>query len=224
MENSSTNRLVISFLRIFFRLLYNEFSFFYDFVAAMVSLGMWRQWIMAVLPFIQGTKILEIGHGPGHLQAALHREGLHPFGLDASWRMVCRANGLLRKMGFGEKVRLVNGYAQFLPFSSFSFSTVIATFPSEFISSRLSISEIFRILQPNGRLIVLPFAWITGHFLFHRLAAWLFYVTRQTPSNSESILGPLYISPLRRAGFLVNTQTVLFENSSVLLIIATKPE
>ncbi len=58
-------------LRFFFRLLYHQFAFTYDLVAATVSLGRWKDWVLSVVPFIEGTRILEIGHGPGHLQRAL---------------------------------------------------------------------------------------------------------------------------------------------------------
>jgi len=74
-------------LRFFFRLLYHQFAFTYDLVAATVSLGRWKDWVMSVLPFVQGTRILEIGHGPGHLQRALLERNLLAVGLDESTQM-----------------------------------------------------------------------------------------------------------------------------------------
>ena len=66
-------------LRLFFLLLYHQFAFTYDLVAAVVSFGRWKDWVMSVIPFIEGNRILEIGHGPGHLQRALltFRHGSH---------------------------------------------------------------------------------------------------------------------------------------------------
>src|SRR5512138_2530133 len=58
-------------LRFFFRLLYHQFAFTYDLVAATVSFNRWKDWVMSVIPFIEGDRILEIGHGPGHLQRVL---------------------------------------------------------------------------------------------------------------------------------------------------------
>ena len=76
---SPTARILYSFLRIFFQLLYNTFAWSYDLVAAFVSLDRWNDWVRSVLPYLTGDRILEIGHGPGHLQRAL-AEG-HPTGL-----------------------------------------------------------------------------------------------------------------------------------------------
>ena len=74
-------------LRFFFRLLYHQFAFTYDLVAATVSLGRWKDWVLSVLPFIEGNRILEIGHGPGHLQRALLDRNLLAVGIDESPQM-----------------------------------------------------------------------------------------------------------------------------------------
>ena len=72
-------------LRFFFKLLYHQFAFAYDFVAATVSVGRWQDWVSSILPFLAGTRILEIGFGPGHLQRHLLRRGLTVVGIDESW-------------------------------------------------------------------------------------------------------------------------------------------
>ena len=65
-----------------FRLLYNEFAWTYDGVSWLVSLGDWRRWQVAALPFIVGRDVLEIGHGPGHMLLALQNAGFAVVGLD----------------------------------------------------------------------------------------------------------------------------------------------
>jgi ubiquinone/menaquinone biosynthesis C-methylase UbiE len=52
-----------------------SFAWSYDLVAAVVSLGQWNHWVGSVLPYLPGVNILEIGHGPGHLQRLLKRFG-----------------------------------------------------------------------------------------------------------------------------------------------------
>jgi len=84
-------------LRFFFRLLYHQFAFTYDLVAATVSLGRWKDWVLSVLPFIQGTRVLEIGHGPGHLQRALLEQNLLAVGIDESSQMGRLAKRNLRR-------------------------------------------------------------------------------------------------------------------------------
>ncbi|MDO8754211.1 MAG: hypothetical protein Q7J80_09995, partial [Anaerolineales bacterium] len=64
-------KYVERFMRFFFHLLYHSFAFTYDLVAAIVSFGGWNDWVLSILPFIAGTRILELGHGTGHLQRIL---------------------------------------------------------------------------------------------------------------------------------------------------------
>src|SRR5512139_2335915 len=84
-------------LRLFFRLLYHEFAFTYDLVAATVSFNRWKDWVMSALPFIEGRRVLEIGHGPGHLQRVLLSRGLVAVGIDESAQMGRLAQRNLRR-------------------------------------------------------------------------------------------------------------------------------
>ena len=63
-------------LAFFFRQLYHRFAWAYDLVAGFVSLGQWNNWIYEILPLISGTKILELGFGPGHLQSRFTRSAI----------------------------------------------------------------------------------------------------------------------------------------------------
>jgi ubiquinone/menaquinone biosynthesis C-methylase UbiE len=76
-----------SILRLFFRLLYHQFAFAYDLVAAAVSFNRWKDWVVSVIPFIEGNRVLEIGHGPGHLQRILLSLDLMAIGIDESAQM-----------------------------------------------------------------------------------------------------------------------------------------
>jgi ubiquinone/menaquinone biosynthesis C-methylase UbiE len=69
-------------LHFFFRLLYHQFAFTYDLVAAAVSFNRWKNWVVSVSPFIEGDRVLEMGHGPGHLQRILRSQGLLAVGID----------------------------------------------------------------------------------------------------------------------------------------------
>ena len=71
-------------VRFGFRLLYNEMAWTYDMVSWSVSLGEWRLWQQAALPFVSGETVLEIGHGPGHMLLALQNMGVAVTGLDLS--------------------------------------------------------------------------------------------------------------------------------------------
>ena len=79
-------RLVLFLLRSFFFVLYHQFAWTYDLVAATVSLGRWKDWVRSALPYLSG-RVLEIGFGPGYLQLSLFELGIPAFGLDESRQM-----------------------------------------------------------------------------------------------------------------------------------------
>jgi ubiquinone/menaquinone biosynthesis C-methylase UbiE len=215
-KTSLSLRLLSAFLRIFFKLLYHQLAWTYDWVAAVVSVGMWKDWVLVALPYLNGPHVLELGHGPGHLQAALHRARIFTVGLDESRQMGGLAFKRIKRTG---KIPvLVNGYAHQLPFPDHSFHQVAATFPSEYIYDLAALHEINRVLIPGGSLIILPLAWITGKRLQERLAAWLFHFTGQAPEWDDRI-----IDPFLKVGFIVDIEQQVRPSSVVLVIRAGKP-
>ena len=199
-----------SFLRFFFRLLYHPFAFAYDLVAATVSFGRWKDWIVEVVPFIAGTRVLEIGHGPGHLQRILLSRNLVAVGLDESPQM-----GRLAKRNTDGFAVLTRGLAQHLPFCDESFDTIIATFPAEYIADSLTLSEVKRCLCNGGRFVVLPAALPKNPFL-----AWLFRVTNQAPSDAMKIIQQKLEEPFIQSEFDVETHVLDLESGRLIVIIA----
>ena len=94
--------LIQILLQPIFHLLYHQFAWTYDFVAAFVSLGRWQDWVDAVVPFMSG-RVLEIGFGPGHLQELLNKQNFPVFGVDESSQMAQKANKLLGKKKAAQK-------------------------------------------------------------------------------------------------------------------------
>ncbi len=222
---------VKTLLRFFFRLLYHQFAFTYDLVAATVSLGRWKDWVRSVLPFVQGARILEIGHGPGHLQRALLERNLLVFGLDESSQMgrLARHNlthflrGKIDKSHLGyTQINLTRGVSQTLPFPAESFDTIMSTFPSEYIFDPKTLAEAQRVLTPNGRLIILPGATILGRGIMDRAMALLFRVTGETPPHLAEMLQTRTKQPFATAGFHVEFHEVEVKSSMVFILVATK--
>lgn len=213
--------IIRRFMRFFFDLLYHPFAWSYDFVAWMVSLGRWKDWVQSVLPFIEGTRVLELGHGPGHLQRILLSRGLLPVGLDESRQMGYLAKKHLSRYGYTQPA-LIRGLGQNLPLCAQAFDTVVATFPTEYIFEEQTLSEVHRTLTNKGRLIVLPVAWVTGRGLPDRFAAWLFRITGQAPSDLSEIKTNRLLEPFITTGFQVETKRIEVKSSLVLIVIAEK--
>ncbi len=210
-------KLIARFMRFFFHHFYHTFAWTYDFVSAFVSIGRWQDWIKTVIPFIQGTRILEIGFGPGHLQRILLDRKLFTVGLDESRQMAYLAKGRLDSLA-----NLTRGVAQSLPFPAQSFDTIVSTFPAEYIFDPRTLSDAYRVLRNGGRFIVLPFAWIVGKNTLDYFAAWLFRVTGETPQNVMDVVGQRAVHPLEEAGFNVEVRQVEVKSSIALIVIAQK--
>ena len=206
------------FLRFFFHHFYHRFAWTYDSVAAVVSIGRWNEWIKVALPYVAGS-VLELGHGPGHLQVALHSAHVDLVaGLDESHQMGHLAAARLKREGFSRI--LTRGLAQSLPFANASFDIVVSTFPTEYIFEPHTLREIRRVLRTPGRLVVLPAAWIVGHQVLDRSAAWLFRATEQAPRVPAAILGERLRSGLESAGFRPKFETIAVRSSEVLVVVA----
>ena len=199
-----------AFLRFFFRLLYHPFAFTYDLVAATVSFGRWKDWILEVIPFIAGTRVLELGHGPGHLQRVLLSRSLIAVGLDESPQM-----GRLAKRNTDGSARLTRGLAQQLPFANGSFDTIIATFPTEYFVDPSTLEEVKRCLDNEGRFIVLPAAMPKNRFL-----SWLFKVTEQAPTEALKIVQQRLEEPFLEADFHVETHVLDLQSGRLIIIVA----
>ena len=230
-SNQKTNfALALNWLlRGFFQLLYNQFAWTYDWVACIVSLGRWNDWILTVIPFLQGDPILEIGHGTGHLQLALLESGRAVFGLDSSSSMGKITSRRLRETN--RQSTLIKGKASNIPFPDDCFASIVATFPSEYIANQQTLEESWRVLQEDGQLVILPYAWITGDRWLEKLAGWLFRITDQAPeipANGEALSGifgewiQALVRTAQQLGFHISIEDVWLKSSRVLVIIAKK--
>lgn len=207
------------FLRLFFWHFYHGFAWTYDFVAAVVSLGRWNDWVRGALPYVSGTRILEIGHGPGHLQVDLRREEDRAvFGLDESPQMGRLARRRLLDSACLD-LDLARGIAQHLPFRSGAFDTVVSTFPAEYIFEEQTLSEVRRVLREGGRFVLLPAAWIVGRKALDRLAAWLFRATDQAPRYPGSVFAERLRPRLEQAGFELQFEVLEIRASQVLIVV-----
>jgi ubiquinone/menaquinone biosynthesis C-methylase UbiE len=212
--------LLQRFMRFFFNLLYHPLAFTYDLVAATVSFGQWKNWVYSILPFIEGTRILELGHGPGHLQRVLLAQppagnrGLVVVAIDESAPM-----GRLAKHRLGSSHRLTRAIAQKIPFAAESFDSVISTFPSEYIFDTQTLSEAHRVLRSSGRLIVLLAAWPRNPLL-----GGLFKITGQSPSEAYDSIKSKIKKSLAQANFKSEVQIVEVKSGNLLVVIAQKKE
>jgi ubiquinone/menaquinone biosynthesis C-methylase UbiE len=217
-QRQQQSGLVARLMTLFFRLLYHSFAWTYDLVADIVSLGRWRRWVLAAGERLPGQRVLELGFGPGHLQAHLHSIGREIYGLDESAQMARLAH---RRLARRTGLRLSRGLAQALPYPDGAFDSVVATFPTLYIFHPSSLAEIKRVLRPAGELVVLSAAWHTGRSLPERLMAFVFRITGQTPP-ADQVTDSQLTHPFVQAGFSTRLEWVEVPGSRLLFMIAVK--
>lgn len=207
-----SSSFVKAFLKHFFYALYHQFAFLYDFVAAAVSFNRWKDWTREILPLIEGTRILELGFGPGHLHRLLQRDGWFAVGIDESPQMT-----RLARRNTDGKANLTRGLAQHLPFQSEAFDTIISTFPSEYIFDPRTLAEARRCLTVRGRLIVLLAAMPKNQAL-----QWLHKVTGESSSEAEEIVKKKLQKPFVKANFEAEILIHDMQSSRLLIMKARK--
>jgi ubiquinone/menaquinone biosynthesis C-methylase UbiE len=211
------NTLPRRFVKFGFHLLYHQFAFTYDMVAGLVSLGQWQAWARTVIKRVRGPRVLEIGHGPGHLLITLARSGWRPIGIDLSPQMIRLAQRNLRQASV--KVPQVQCRVQALPFRSGEFDSVVSTFPSDYIADLATLREVERVTNERGQLIVVFGAQLIGREPSKVLIEWLYRLTgqRETQLDDED-------SIFDRVGMPAHIETETVGASTVTLIVAEKEQ
>lgn len=139
----------------FFRvteLLYHQLAWAYDFVAWVVSFGKWHDWRLSALDHIKPGLCLEVGFGTGELLMTMIEQGINVIGLERSTQMQKVVNRKLRRKGY--QIKRVQSFMEKMPFAELVFDNVISTFPSVYILKEETLQEVFRVLQKNGRLVL----------------------------------------------------------------------
>jgi len=132
---------------------YTKFARTYD--IAVKALPFWKTWLKKVIPYIEGERILEVSFGTGYL-LRLYAEGFETYGIDYNDKMVEIAQSNLREKGI--QANLQQGNVESLPFEDEFFDCIVNTMAfTGYPNGRQAMSEIYRILKPGGKLILLDF-------------------------------------------------------------------
>ncbi len=206
-------------VRFGFRLLYNELAFTYDAVSWAVSRGQWHDWqrtALGQLDLPPGAQMLELAHGTGTFTRDLRAAGYRAVSLDLSRAMGRLARRKLHRWGY--HAPLIRARAQALPFASEQFRAVVSTFPTDFIVDPATLSEIYRVLMPGGRLVVVFGGLLTGGDAADHALEWAYRVTGQRGP------WPVALEPrFAAAGFRARIVTETLPHSTALLLVADRP-
>lgn len=206
-----------------FDLLYHQFSWAYDLISSVVSLGRWRDWGVAGLLFLPVGRVLELGHGPGHLLVTMSEQHRQVVGLDFSPQMSRAAWRRLVQRGL--VARLVRGRGQSLPFAAASFDGVIAAFPSPYIIEPQTVTAVWRSLRPGGRWVIVPEAELIGRGPASRVIGWLYAATGQKNAThgGDPERNRFWQRILAGPGFHVTVHRIMLDQSLATVVVAERP-
>ena len=136
----------------------------YDRVAAALSFGQdprWRRTMVDTVGARSGERVLDVATGTGLVARALvRRYGCSVVGLDQSDAMLAAARARLqRDEMLGQRVSLVVGEAERLPFADGEFDHLTFTYLLRYVDDpAATMRELARVVRPGGRVASLEFA------------------------------------------------------------------
>lgn len=132
----------------------------YDLLNRLMSLGAdrhWRRRTVEALEAAPGHAWLDLATGTADLAIELARAvpEIQVVGLDPSAQMLQIGWQKIRNLGLQDRIRLVIGSAEHLPFDDASFDGATMAFGIRNVPDRLAaLREIRRILRPTGRVAI----------------------------------------------------------------------
>jgi demethylmenaquinone methyltransferase/2-methoxy-6-polyprenyl-1,4-benzoquinol methylase len=135
----------------------------YDALNRVLSLGIdkgWRRKMIEVLKKEEAESILDVATGTADVALDIARElpNSKVIGLDLSSEMLSVGRQKVQKEGFENRVKLVKGDCEALPYDNSTFDAITVAFGvRNFETLHKGIEEMYRVLKPGGVLVVLEF-------------------------------------------------------------------
>ena len=132
----------------------------YDSLNRMISLGTDQGWRRNVLKMVSDTNpesILDIATGTGDLAILLSKSNAKRIvGLDLSAGMLEVGKTKVNALGLQNKIEMIQGDSENLPFQDNTFDAITVAFGiRNFENLEKGLSEILRVLKPNGIFVIL---------------------------------------------------------------------
>ena len=143
--------------------MFDNISAKYDFLNHFLSLGIdiyWRKIAIGMLKQYHPKTILDVATGTGDLAiAAMSLKPKKIIGVDISEGMLSYGRKKLKKLNLEDTIELQTGDSENLSFKDGSFDAVMVSFGvRNFENLEKGLSEIKRVLNDNGTLVVLEFS------------------------------------------------------------------
>jgi len=162
----------------------------YDAMGPLLSLGQDPRWRRAMVSTIEASptdRVLDVATGTGLVAAELvRRYRCSVVGLDQSEQMLSHARRKLAEQPeLRERIELVHGEAERLPFEDEEFDSLTFTYLLRYVDDPAgTMRELARVVKPGGRIASLEFAVPTSSVL---RALWSMYTRAGLPALGRVI-------------------------------------
>jgi demethylmenaquinone methyltransferase/2-methoxy-6-polyprenyl-1,4-benzoquinol methylase len=135
----------------------------YDLAGALLSFGQdprWRRAMVGKVEAVPADRVLDVATGTGMVAVALQRRyRCSVVGLDQSGEMLSGAQAKLdADPRLAERIELVRGEAEALPFDDGKFDHLTFTYLLRYVDDpAATMSELARVVKPGGRIASLEF-------------------------------------------------------------------
>jgi demethylmenaquinone methyltransferase/2-methoxy-6-polyprenyl-1,4-benzoquinol methylase len=150
----------------------------------------WRKKLSELLPKKDNLKILDLATGTGDVLFSLIQNNKHivsGVGLDMASEMLKLAQVKINKNNLQDKLSLIRGDATKIPFDRNSFDAITIAFGiRNVVDVNQSLSEMHRVLNPQGKALILEFSLPKSRII---KASYLFYFRKILPMVGGIISG-----------------------------------
>ncbi len=188
---------------------YSKYAKAYD--IAVKLLPVWKTWIKAVIPYIEGNRVLEASFGTGYLLLQ-YADNYETYGIDFNNNMIEIAKKNLTRKGVQASLQRAN--VEKLPFPDSYFDTIVNTMAfSGYPHGKLAMAEFYRVLKESGRLLIVDFDYPSNRNIFG------YWLTKLMESAGDTIRN---ISKILQDFHFEYTEEEIGGFSSIHLYIARK--
>jgi demethylmenaquinone methyltransferase/2-methoxy-6-polyprenyl-1,4-benzoquinol methylase len=142
--------------------------------------GRWRRAMVDAIVAADPTSVLDVATGPAGVALQIaDRTTAEVTGLDLTEQMLRRGLANVKRRGAQDRIRLLVGRGEQLPFSDETFDALAFTYLLRYVADpAATIAEMVRVVKPGGTIANLEFHVPTGP-LWHPL--WLLYTRMVLP-------------------------------------------
>jgi demethylmenaquinone methyltransferase / 2-methoxy-6-polyprenyl-1,4-benzoquinol methylase len=139
----------------------------YDRYAKLLSFGQdprWRRFLVSRVDVGRGDTVLDVATGTAAVAIELvWRTGCRVVGLDQSPEMLAEGRRRVADAGLADRIELVEGSAEQLPFEDASFDALTFTYLLRYVDDpRATLAELLRVVRPGGTIAMLEFGLPRG--------------------------------------------------------------